>query len=62
MRAWGRLTPERDHILADPIVTSPPSFKGGLRSYRSRHSGDTKLASIPVRSRCCVHFDAPGRR
>src|SRR4029077_19443190 len=44
------------------IVMSPPSFKGGLRSDRSRHTGDTKLASIPVRSRCCVHFDAPGRR
>jgi hypothetical protein len=26
-----RLTPERDHILADPIVMSPPFFKGGLR-------------------------------
>jgi hypothetical protein len=58
---WGRLTPERDHILANPIVMSPPFFKGGLRGDRSRHTGDTKLASIAMRFRYRVHPDAPGR-
>jgi hypothetical protein len=61
MWAWGRLTPERDHILANPIVMSPPLFKGGLRGDCSRHTGDTKPASIPMRFEYRVPLDAPGR-
>ena len=54
MRARGRLT--RDRILADSVV-----MPGALRGDCSRHTGDSKLASIPMRFGYRVHLDALGR-